>query len=105
MIFILRISTRIVSQNRDVYWPGCDLLGMSAYQTIPHFEKALERLAKKYPSLKLEYMGLIKIVDIVFTGSGHIEPVFHHSGPGSSPQVDHGNPPPVHILMNRHPLP
>ena len=28
-------------------------------KTIPNFEKALKRLAKKYPSLKTEYIALI----------------------------------------------
>jgi mRNA-degrading endonuclease RelE of RelBE toxin-antitoxin system len=28
-------------------------------RTIPHFEKALKRLAKKYPSLKVEYVDLL----------------------------------------------
>jgi mRNA-degrading endonuclease RelE of RelBE toxin-antitoxin system len=28
-------------------------------RTIPNFEKALKRLAKKYPSLKLEYVALL----------------------------------------------
>lgn len=28
-------------------------------RTIPHFEKALKRLAKKYPSLKMEYVTLL----------------------------------------------
>jgi hypothetical protein len=28
-------------------------------RTIPHFDKALKRLAKKYPSLKMEYIALL----------------------------------------------
>lgn len=28
-------------------------------RAIPHFEKALKRLAKKYPSLKVEYVALL----------------------------------------------
>jgi mRNA-degrading endonuclease RelE of RelBE toxin-antitoxin system len=27
--------------------------------TIPHFEKSLKRLAKKYPSLRVEYVALL----------------------------------------------
>ncbi len=32
-------------------------------RTIPHFEKALKRLAKKYPSLKVEYIALIDTLE------------------------------------------
>jgi mRNA-degrading endonuclease RelE of RelBE toxin-antitoxin system len=28
-------------------------------RTIPHFEKALKRLAKKYPSLKVDFVALL----------------------------------------------
>jgi hypothetical protein len=28
-------------------------------RTIPQFEKALKRLVKKYPSLKMEYVSLL----------------------------------------------
>jgi len=32
-------------------------------RTIPHFEKALKRLAKKYASLKTEYVALLDVLE------------------------------------------
>lgn len=33
-------------------------------KTIPHFDKALKRLVKKFPSLKIEYIALLDSLEV-----------------------------------------